>query len=55
MLALKFKKFNVSSNWPKYMLAAVAVIAGIFLQWLAVPLVFIVYVLLSLLLKPKAI
>jgi len=54
MMALKFKNLAVKDNWPKFLLVAVALVAGIFLQWLAVPFVFIVYVLLSLLLKPKA-
>ncbi|HWB27862.1 MAG TPA: CDP-alcohol phosphatidyltransferase family protein [Chitinophagaceae bacterium] len=51
MMALKFKNFSLQDNWPKLLLAIVAIIAAIFLQWLAVPLVFVVYVLLSLLLK----
>lgn len=54
MMALKFKNFGVKDNWPKFLLVAIAAVAAIFLQWLAVPFVFIVYVLLSLLLKPKA-
>jgi len=54
MMALKFKNFGVKDNWPKFLLVGIAVLAGIFLQWLAVPVVFIIYVLLSLLLKPKA-
>jgi len=54
MMALKFKNLTVKDNWPKFLLVAIAVIAGIFLQWLAVPFVFVVYVVLSLLIKPKA-
>lgn len=54
MMALKFKNLTVKDNWPKFLLVAIAVIAGIFLGWLAVPFVFIVYVVLSLLIKPKA-
>lgn len=54
MMALKFKNFGVKDNWPKFLLVGIAVLAAIFLQWLAVPVVFIIYVLLSLLLKPKA-
>jgi len=38
---------------PKLVLVAVAIIAAIFLQWLAVPVVFIAYILLSLLFKNK--
>jgi len=54
MMALKFKNVTVKDNWPKYLLVVITIIAGIFLQWLAVPLVFIVYDALSLLIKPKA-
>lgn len=54
MMALKFKNFGVKDNWPKFLLVGIAALAGIFLQWLAVPVVFVIYVLLSLLLKPKA-
>lgn len=54
MMALKFKNFGAKDNWPKFLLVGIAALAGIFLQWLAVPVVFVIYVLLSLLLKPKA-
>lgn len=54
MMGLKFKNFGVKDNWPKFLLVGIAALAGIFLQWLAVPVVFVIYVLLSLLLKPKA-
>lgn len=51
LMAFKFKDYTVANNWPKYLLIAIAVIAGIFLQWLAIPLVIIAYVVLSLALK----
>lgn len=51
MMALKFKNFSLKSNIPKIILLVVTVTAAIFLQWLAVPVVFIVYILLSLLYK----
>jgi CDP-diacylglycerol--serine O-phosphatidyltransferase len=53
MMALKFTSLLAKSNWPKFLLIAIALVAGIFLQWLAVPVIFIVYVVLSLLFKPK--
>ncbi|MBS1754032.1 MAG: CDP-diacylglycerol--serine O-phosphatidyltransferase [Ferruginibacter sp.] len=53
MMALKFKDFTVKNNLPKFILLAVAIIAALFLQWLAVPLVFIIYIILSLLFKQK--
>lgn len=51
MMALKFKNLTVKDNWPKFLLVGIAIVAGIFLGWLAVPVVFFIYVLLSLLIK----
>jgi CDP-diacylglycerol---serine O-phosphatidyltransferase len=51
IMALKFKDFSLKNNIPKLILLGVAAVAGIFFQWLAVPIVFAVYILLSLLLK----
>lgn len=48
MLALKFKDVSVKGNLPKIILLVTAILAATFLQWLAVPVVFIVYVILSL-------
>lgn len=48
MIALKFKELNIKHDFPKFILIIVAIVAGIFLQWLAVPVVFAAYVLLSL-------
>jgi CDP-diacylglycerol--serine O-phosphatidyltransferase len=53
LMALKFKNFSVKSNLPKLILLLAAVIAAIFLKWLAVPVVFILYILLSLAFKNK--
>jgi CDP-diacylglycerol--serine O-phosphatidyltransferase len=53
LMALKFKERSVAANLPKIILVVVAVLAALFLQWLAVPVVFIAYILLSLLLKNK--
>jgi CDP-diacylglycerol--serine O-phosphatidyltransferase len=49
MLALKFKDVSVKNNLPKIILLLVAVLAAVFTGWLAVPIVFVVYVVLSLL------
>jgi CDP-diacylglycerol---serine O-phosphatidyltransferase len=54
MLALKFTDYSFKNNMPKLILLAVAVIAALLLSWLAVPVVFVVYILLSLLLKNKS-
>lgn len=48
MMGMKFKDYTLKNNWPKIILAAITIISAIFLQWLAVPLIFIVYILLSL-------
>ncbi len=48
MLSLKFSDFTLKNNIPKIALLAIAIIAAIFLQWIAIPIVFIFYVILSL-------
>lgn len=53
LMALKFKDFSVKNNLPKIILLAVAVVCALLLQWLAVPVVFIVYIILSLLYKQQ--
>ena len=53
MLGFKFKNLGLKDNLPRYLVIAVAIIAALFLQWLAVPLVFLAYVLVSLLFKNK--
>jgi CDP-diacylglycerol---serine O-phosphatidyltransferase len=53
LMALKFKNVSVKDNLPKYILVGFAVVAAIFLQWLAVPVVFIGYIILSLVFKNK--
>ncbi|HEY1202794.1 MAG TPA: CDP-alcohol phosphatidyltransferase family protein [Niastella sp.] len=53
LMALKFKNFSVKSNLPKLILLVAALIAGILLKWLAVPVVFILYIILSLAFKNK--
>ncbi|MBL7699505.1 MAG: CDP-alcohol phosphatidyltransferase family protein [Chitinophagaceae bacterium] len=46
-MALKFGKDSAKSHLPKIILVIIAIIAAVFLQWLAVPVVFIVYLILS--------
>jgi CDP-diacylglycerol---serine O-phosphatidyltransferase len=53
IMALKFKDFSLQSNIPKLILLVIAVLAALFFKWLAVPIVFVVYILLSLLLNKK--
>ena len=48
IIGMKFKDYTLKNNLPKIILAAVTIIGVIFLQWVAVPVIFIVYILLSL-------
>jgi CDP-diacylglycerol---serine O-phosphatidyltransferase len=53
LMALKFKDFSVKNNLPKILLLLIAVLSGIFLQWMAVPITFLAYIILSLAFKNK--
>ena len=48
LMALKFNNYSVRRNWPKLILLALAVVSAVFLRWLAVPVVFIFYIIVSL-------
>jgi CDP-diacylglycerol--serine O-phosphatidyltransferase len=54
MMGMKFKDFGVKNNLPKYLLVAIAAIAAVIFQWLAIPVILLAYVLLSLLFKNKS-
>lgn len=51
LLGLKFKSYGFRDNMPKWILLGIAVVAGLLLHWLAVPVVFLAYILLSLAFK----
>ena len=53
IMSLKFKGLSLKNNLAKYLLLVIAVISIIALKWLAVPVIFIAYVLVSLLFKNK--
>jgi len=53
LMALKFKDFTFKNNVSKVILLVIALVAAFLLQWLAVPVVFIAYIILSLLYKQK--
>jgi CDP-diacylglycerol--serine O-phosphatidyltransferase len=53
LMAIKFKDTSVKGNLPKLLLVVLAVIAAIFLRWLAVPVVFVFYIIVSLMFKNK--
>ncbi|RZM12109.1 MAG: CDP-alcohol phosphatidyltransferase, partial [Pedobacter sp.] len=52
-LSLKFRDFTLKNNLPKILLLLIGLIAVLFLKWLAVPVIFIAYVLVSLAFKNK--
>jgi CDP-diacylglycerol--serine O-phosphatidyltransferase len=52
MMALKFKDPGLRNNWPKVALVLLAVLAAVFLKWLAVPVVFVLYIIVSLMAPP---
>ena len=54
VLSLKFKDFSPKNNITKIILLVVAIAAALTLKWLAVPVVFIVYIILSLATRSKA-
>lgn len=51
MMALKFKGFGVKKDFPKIILLLLSIVFGIIFKWLAVPLTFAVYVLLSIMMR----
>lgn len=53
LMALKFKDFSIRNNLPKFILITLSVLAAVFLQWLAVPIIFILYIVLSLAFQKK--
>lgn len=46
-LAVKFKDFSLKNNLLKYVLIAVSLVCLVALQWLAIPVVFVLYLLFS--------
>lgn len=48
MMSLKFSDFTFKNNVPKVALMIIAIVTAIFLHWIAVPVVFIFYIILSL-------
>jgi CDP-diacylglycerol--serine O-phosphatidyltransferase len=52
MLSLKFKNFQMGENWPRILLIILAIASAPLLKFAAVPVVFIGYVLLSVIARP---
>lgn len=53
LMALKFKNTSIKKNFPKIFLIGAAIIFAIVFHWLAVPLIFITYIILSLVFKKR--
>jgi CDP-diacylglycerol--serine O-phosphatidyltransferase len=54
LMALKFTDYTVKTNLPKLILLALAILSAIFEKWLAVPMVFIFYIIVSLLTEKRS-
>ncbi len=53
MINLKFEGKSFTVNKARYILLAVGLLSAIFLQWLAVPIIFLLYIILSLVFLKK--
>jgi CDP-diacylglycerol---serine O-phosphatidyltransferase len=53
LIALKFKDFNIRNNLPKLILLAIAIVSVVFFRWLAFPIIFVAYIIVSLAFKPN--
>jgi CDP-diacylglycerol--serine O-phosphatidyltransferase len=53
MLSLKFTNYKFGENKAKYLLVITTLVAAVFLHWVAVPVIFIFYVLLSIITSKK--
>jgi len=53
IMALKFKDYSAKNNIPKIVLVILTLIMSFLLKWVAIPVVFIAYIIISLALKNK--
>jgi CDP-diacylglycerol---serine O-phosphatidyltransferase len=53
IMSLKFKDYTLKNNLPKVVLLVIAIVAALLLKWIAVPVMFIAYIILSLAFKNK--
>ncbi|RFS24589.1 CDP-diacylglycerol--serine O-phosphatidyltransferase [Chitinophaga silvatica] len=53
MISLKFKNKSLADNWPRFLLIALTLLSIPVLKFAAVPFIFVVYVLLSIIVPPK--
>jgi len=54
LMSFKFKDFGLKNNLPKYLLVIIGILAAVFLQWIAVPILLVAYVIVSLIFKNKS-
>lgn len=55
LMSFKFKNLSLKNNLPQFILIAIAIVSILLLHWLAVPVIFIAYIILSLAFKNKTI
>ena len=48
IMAMKFKDYSLKGNIPKVILVSIALLSALIFHWIAVPIVFLAYILLSL-------
>ncbi|MBS1610118.1 MAG: CDP-alcohol phosphatidyltransferase family protein [Bacteroidetes bacterium] len=53
LMSMKFKDYSVGNNLSKYILVIMAIVAFVILKWLAIPVIIILYIVLSLVFKNK--
>ena len=53
LMALKFKNVSIKDNLSKFLLIIFSIVAAVIFKWLAVPIIFIAYIILSLVFKNK--
>jgi len=53
LMAMKFKDLSIANNLSKIILLVLSLIAIVFLQWLSVPVIFILYIIVSLVFREK--
>ena len=53
LMALKFRDYTLAGNLPKVLLVGLSVLLLILFKWIAIPFIFILYILLSLIFKNR--
>ena len=54
IMSLKFRDFSLKNNIPKLVLLIISIVLAILLKWMAVPIIFVLYIALSLAFKTKS-